>query len=231
MKKMLPSALILLAGTTGALAAPRESVTFTNVTTNGLLNEAPNVVLNTTFNGSDGAGAYNARYLTINGSSTRIATGHAHNNSAIMITPPGGQPFIARPSSSTSTTAGPTIATDAGAYVIPVSSFTTAGQWSFRFFELSDQLRTTSGTAPNNLPDATWDSITFTLDDSAPPTGANPGPGQNFSFTFVDVDGTSTAPMTFTFSAAPGDLVPIVRFSAAGTARSAAAPPAPRPTR
>jgi hypothetical protein len=218
----LAVALLAVAGSSVALAGPRESVTFTGVNSNGRIGEAANVVLNATFNGSDGGGAYTAQHLTLSGSTTKIFSSHAHAGSAIQVTPPGGQPFIIRPvgQSLTSTTVPVQQFIPAGAFAIPVSSFTTAGNWEFRFFEMSDEGRTTTGTAQGNALDASWDTITFTLDDAPAPTGANPGPGQNYTFTFVDVDGTSTAPATFTFSAPAGDLVPLVRFSMAGTARS-----------
>ena len=221
----LTLALAAVAGTQLALAGPRESVTFTNVDSNGRNLEAANALRSTTFLGSDGSGAYVARHLTLAGSTTKVFATHAHAGSAIQVTPPGGLPFIIRPvgQSLTSTTVANQQFIGAGAYAIPVSGLTTAGQWEFRFFEMSDEGRTTTGTAQGNALDARWDTITFTLDDAPAPTGAVPGPGQNYSFSFVEVDGSSTAPNTFTFSAPAGDLVPLVRFSMAGTARSVSA--------
>jgi hypothetical protein len=72
-----------------------------------------------------------------------------------------------------------------------------------------------------NEVDARWDTITFALDDGAPPTGANPGPQQNITLTNVNVDGTATAPATRTFTVAAGDTVRNIRLSAVGTGRTA----------
>ena len=211
MKNTKTLALLAVAGLATSLsAAPRESVTFTAVSSQGLINDADTTTLTATFTGSDGAGAYNATYLTVSGSITELIDITAQSEAAILITPPSGQPFICRP---ITTSATGTATIPAGAFVIPVGSFTTAGVWSFKFFELFNDTTTTI--------DARWDTITFTLDDGAPPTGANPGPQQNFTLTNIDVDGPATAPATRTFTAAAGDTIGLVRLSAVGTGRTA----------
>jgi len=210
MKNSKRLALIAIAGLATSLsAAPRESVTFTTVPSQGLINDPDTTTLTATFAGSDGAGAYNATYLTVSGSITKLIDATQHSEAAILITPPSGQPFICRP---ITTNVPGTETIPSGAFVIPVGSFTTAGEWSFRFFELFNGMTTTI--------DARWDTITFTLDDGAPPTGANPGPQQNFTLANVDVDGPATAPATRTFAAAAGDTVRLVRLSAVGTGRT-----------
>jgi hypothetical protein len=212
MKKLNLSAVAvsLLAGSTVALGAPRESVTFTAVSSNGRINDAANTVLTHTFTGTDAGGAYNAVYLTVSGSHTEVNTATLQSEAAILITPPSGQPFICRPIT-TSVTGTENI--PAGAFVIPVSTFTTAGQWNFRFFETFDDGATTSI-------DGTWDTITFTLEDAAHPTGANPGAGFNQTLTNVTVDGTQTAPTTVTFTAPAGAPAGLIRLSGVGTGRT-----------
>ncbi|HZW07845.1 MAG TPA: hypothetical protein VFF65_12045, partial [Phycisphaerales bacterium] len=61
MKKTQVLALLALAGASTAFAAPRESVTFNAVESNGL--QGAGATMTTTFAGSDGGGAYNATYL------------------------------------------------------------------------------------------------------------------------------------------------------------------------
>jgi hypothetical protein len=210
-KILYVNALMALAGGSVALAAPRESVTFTAVPSNGLIGSAANTNQTTTFAGSDAGGAYSAQFLTLSGSVTEVNAATLQSEAAILITPPGGTPFIARPIT-TSVTGTETI--PAGAFVIPVGSFTTAGEWNFRFFELFDDGGTTGV-------DATWDTITLTLDDGAPVTGSVPGPAQNFNLTNVVVDGTQAAPTTITFTAAAGDTVGLVQLSGVGTGQTA----------
>jgi len=203
--------LIAVAGLATSLsAAPRESVTFTMVPSQGLISDADTTTLTATFAGGDGAGAYNATYLTVSGSITKLIDATQHSEAAILITPPSGEPFICRPMTTSGVGSG-TIAP--GSYVIPVGSFATGGEWSFRFFELQNDL--------GNAVDARWNTITFALDDGAPPTGANPGPQQNITLANVNVDGTATAPATRTFTVAAGDTVRNIRFSAVGTGRTA----------
>ena len=213
MKKTLSVvALVAVAGcAVSAYAAPRESVTFTAVDSNGRINDAANQSRTATFAGSDGGGAYVARFLTVSGSHREINTATIQSEAAILITPPSGQPFICRPII-TGVTGTATI--PAGAFVIPVSTFTTAGEWTFRFFELFDDGATTSV-------DGVWDTITFTLDDAAPVTGANPGPNQNITLTNLDVDGSDVAPTTTSFTVSGANQTGVVRISAVGTGRTA----------
>jgi hypothetical protein len=210
MKTRLALTLALVAGTTAAMAAPRESVTFTSVTGNGRLATPFNTTVTHTFAGSDGGGAYNATHLTIAGA----LTSGFPTEAAILITPPGGAPFIARPV----VPSGATV--PAGAFVVPVSSFTTAGEWSFTFFELFDDGFTSTGTATGNTVDVTWSTITFTLDDGPAPTGYLPGSVENVTLSNVDVDGLVATPLTRTFDIASTTPVSIIRLSGVGTARS-----------
>ena len=205
---MYMAALVALAGGSVALAAPRESVTFLAVPSDGRIGDAANTILTTTFNGSDAGGAYTARFLTLSGAQTEVNTSTLQSEAAILITPPGGTPFIARP---IVTSVMGTEIIPAGSFVIPVGSFTTAGQWSFAFFELFDDAGL----------DANWDTITFTLDDAAPVTGAAPGALQNFNLADVVVDGPVGLPTTRTFTAAAGDTVGSIRFSGVGTGQTA----------
>jgi hypothetical protein len=220
-KTKMTLALAVVAGSSVALAAPRESVSLTGVQSNGRINTAFNEVRTHTFTGSDAGGPYTATYLTFSGQQTDLIGLHQHQESMVLITPPSGTPFVARPMTiSGSISAISTNPIPAGAFCVPVSSFGTAGTWTFRFFEGFDDGFTSTGTATGNLPDATWDKILITLNDDPAPTGSNPGSGPNYTFNFVDIDGVSSAPVTFTWTAAPGTSVGIMRMSGVATKRT-----------
>ncbi|HZW06374.1 MAG TPA: hypothetical protein VFF65_04555, partial [Phycisphaerales bacterium] len=196
MKKALIVALI--AGTASTVtAAPRESVTFTAVNSVGWTNNGANETRTVTFAGSDAGGAYTARYLTIAGTVSPIAAGTFTREAVIEITPPGGQTFIAAP---LNTFDSPTpVAIDAGRYVVPIGTFTTAGVWTFRFSELYDDDAVG--------PDQVWDTITFTLDDAPPPATVVPSPGVTVPFTDVNSDGALGAGNVVTTNVvAPGNI-------------------------
>jgi hypothetical protein len=211
--------LLALAGTaTTLLAAPRESVTFNSVPSNGLANnDTLNTILTHTFAGADAGGPYAATHLRISGTATENAALSATNlgHMAILITPPSGTPFIARPFGGVTTVTS----TVTDAIVIPVSALSTAGTWTFRFFEMFDD-----GTAATlaTVPDSTWLDVTITLDDGPAPTGVVSGGGPSVTLSNVDVDGIATAgavdtPITFP----SGTNVVAARISGVGTFRTA----------
>ncbi|MFN7375968.1 MAG: hypothetical protein ACK54T_07525, partial [bacterium] len=79
MKHSKALSLIAVAGLATSLsAAPRESVTFTMVPSQGLINDPDTTTLTATFAGGDGAGAYNATYLTVSGSITKLIDATQH---------------------------------------------------------------------------------------------------------------------------------------------------------
>jgi hypothetical protein len=184
--------LVALAGTTAAIAAPRESITFTGINSNGRLGSTDNAPAQTwAVTGSDAGGAYNARFLRVSGT---IQDGPAAANwsqeQQILVTPPTGTPFIV----SMFTGTGFTGTLSAVNNAIPVGAFTTAGNWTFQFHESFDDGLTTAGTATGNLVDAIWNTVTFTLDDAAPTI---PSVGvDGVTFNDVNVDGFVTSPAT-----------------------------------
>jgi hypothetical protein len=178
MTKMI-LAFVIAAGSVSAataLGAPREQVTFLSVPSSHALNDGANAVRTATFAGADGGGAYEARVLRFSGQWTRNGlTTSDPNDSMVLVTPPSGTPFIAVPApiDSPSNTAV-TVAIPADSFVIPVSAIATAGTWTFQFFQRHD----TAGADP----DATWDSISVTMDDAPAP--------------FTPLSGTAVASLT-----------------------------------
>lgn len=139
-----------------ALATPHENVTFTNVASEGHEGDAVNQVRDHTF-----TGGYAVGHVRVTATLTEIATATYASEAQISVTPPGGIPFLIAPFSDAGFT-GSISVTDRSVRVAPAVSLS-AGPWSFRFFETF--LDATTG------PDATWDSISLTLDDdvSLPP--------------------------------------------------------------
>ncbi|MDP1660286.1 MAG: GC-type dockerin domain-anchored protein [Phycisphaerales bacterium] len=214
MKKSQALALLALAGSSAAFAAPRESVTFNGVPSYARQGDAGNTTMTATFNGADGGGTYAASYLTIGGTLTRAVAGTYFTEASILVTPPSGTPFIVQPYNTTTAevAGGPVVLTgnvQAGRYTIPVSAITTAGTWSFQFFERWDDV------AAGN--DATWDSVTITLEDGTPPAATPIGPvGQTYND--VVISGLTAAPgFDQSFTVPAGTMVAGVRLRAQGT--------------
>jgi hypothetical protein len=160
MKKAMMIALVSGAAAT-SLAAPQESVTFTSVESRNHIGSATNVTRTASF-----TGAYTVQKLTIAGVLTDTpGTGTYSRESSILVTPPGGgAPFIIQPYGGDDTQLGQAV--PAGSFAIPVTPVAATGNWSFQFFDYWDD---TADDAPN----ATWSTVTITLDDAAP---ANPAP-------------------------------------------------------
>ena len=186
------AALLALAGTTAAMAAPRETTTFTNINSNGLIGNVANApVENWAVAGTDGGGAYNAQFLSVVGTlADGPATANWSQEQQILVTPPVGQAFIV--SMFTGTTFTGTVSGANAA--IPVGTITTAGNWTFAFHESFDDGNVTAGTAIGNAVDAIWNTVTFTLDDAAPAIPAVGSAG--VTYTNVDSDGSVTVPAT-----------------------------------
>ena len=166
--------VVLLAGTTAAaFAAPQESVTWTNVESRNLINTPTNDTRVATF-----TGAYTVQKLTITGTLTDTAgTGTYSRESSILVTPPGGgAPFIIQPYGGDDTELGSPV--PAGSFSIPVTPVAASGNWTFQFFDYWDD-------TVDDAPNATWSSVTVTLDDAAP---TNPAPyNPTVSKTYTDV--------------------------------------------
>ncbi|MGH7131541.1 MAG: GC-type dockerin domain-anchored protein [Phycisphaerales bacterium] len=195
---MAATALALSAGT--VLGAPRESVTFNGVPSFDLFGNAGNSTQLHTFAGSDGGGSYTATYLTVSGAISGAAGVTFSREACIFVTPPGGgTPFIIQPYNGAATWTG-ALATTAGRYAVPVGAFTTAGEWSFQFFE---QFNDVAGN------DCMWDTVTLTLEDGAIPTAPAGNPlldVQSQTWAGVDSDGVAATPgstRTIAFNAGP----------------------------
>ncbi len=162
---MKKSAMIVAAaGLASALqAAPLESITFTNVPSIGRQGNALNEIRTWT-----PTAAGNVAKITVTGNLQRNAVNNITNTwssqAMILVTPPGGAPqFIIQPFTSTANMAAPAGQNvPAGSFTVPVGPAiaANAGEWSFRFFESSWE-----GLAAS-VPDATWTTLTLTMDDA-----------------------------------------------------------------
>lgn len=165
-------AIISLANlTTRAWAAPQESITFTSVSSDGLLGATVNTTASTNF-----AGGYTAYKVRITAQITEVNTNDFGSEGRIYVTPPVGQGFVIQPFTTTSYVGSLfTTANGAGAAAgpavecvmnLPAGGIPAAGTWSFRFYESSDDAGV----------DKTWDSLTIQLDDAAPVISSLSGP-------------------------------------------------------
>ncbi|MBY0307920.1 MAG: hypothetical protein K2Q09_04180, partial [Phycisphaerales bacterium] len=170
----------LVAGTCScAVAAPQESVSFTSVASRNLMNAPGNEVRTATF-----TGAYTVQQLTVSGLLTDPAgTGTYTRESAILVTPPSGSPFIIQPYGGDDTQLGQPV--PAGSFSFPITPVAAAGNWSFQFFEYWDD---TADDAPN----AVWSNVTITLDDAPPAVPAPYNPSVSRTLTNVAVTATPT---------------------------------------
>ncbi len=200
MKRAMCMSIVLAAGSTVALGAPREQIEFTNVNSNNRINATltPAGAVAPVVNEVRAAtvvGGYPVGQLTIDGEISRsLADGLASwfGEACILVTPPGGaRPFVVQPI--VVADPGATVATGtipAGAFAIPVTTIAdAAGEWSFQFFETFDdnESNTAAGGAVANgtfttATDATWTRIRFTLDDAAPAPFTPPLPPGATSF-------------------------------------------------
>jgi hypothetical protein len=124
-------------------AQVQESVTYTNVDSNGPVNHAVNEVR--TYSAS---GGYTMRSMRIAGTLTRINSASFAREALIRITAPNGVFTDFQMFTQTSFT---TLTGEGRVYTVP---FNPAGNWTFRFYESFDDGGTSSV-------DARWDSITF----------------------------------------------------------------------
>lgn len=152
----------LTAGSLVCLAAPRESVMFSDAISNGPLGSSANDVRTANF-----AGGYSVGRVLVSGTLTEINTATFAGEAQIQVTAPSGEQFILDPFGTAGGFTG-TITINPSPYVftlsVPVAE--AAGQWTFRFYETNDD----GGTAS---PDASW-NITITLDDQLPTPPAPP---------------------------------------------------------
>ncbi len=162
MKAMSIQALAVLGvASMHALAAPRESVTYTNVLSESFLDDAPNQVRTHVF-----TGGYQVGRLRVTGTLTAIADTTWAEDSRVRITAPNGVASVLMPLSQGAFT-GSLSVTDAVFRIDQVIA-TSTGSWNFRFFE---NVVDVEGVGP----DANWETFTLTLDDDiSPPPGDLP---------------------------------------------------------
>jgi hypothetical protein len=174
-RSIIPALRIAIAAssaiTASALArSPRESVTFTGVNSDGLLNSPANGIRTNTF-----VGGYPLGRVTFSGTLTSINPHTWRSDSCILITLPGGATATYQPFTSgttfTSLTFSGSLYVNAGADPV--------GLWNFRFYENFDD-------GGPGVVDAQW-TVTVTLTDDAPPApssnnlGTMLTPGQTVS--------------------------------------------------
>jgi hypothetical protein len=137
------SSIAVAALMASAGAQVRESVTYTNVNSNGPVGNAVNDVR--TYSAS---GGYTMPSMRIAGTLTRINSASYASEARIRITAPNGAFTDFQMFTQTSFT---TLTGEGRVYTVP---FNPAGNWTFRFYESFDDGGTSSV-------DARWDSITF----------------------------------------------------------------------
>jgi len=137
------SGIALAALMASAGAQVRESVTYTNVNSDGLNGNAVNEVRI-----YSASGGYTMRSMRIAGTLTRINSASFAREALIRITAPNGVFTDFQMFTQTSFT---TLTGEGRVYTVP---FDPAGNWTFRFYESFDD------GGPGNV-DARWDSITF----------------------------------------------------------------------
>ena len=182
--KAITLALLTAAGSCTALAAPRETVTFTDVpsiTHQGLVDNATRSQAFT--------GTYTTSHLTVSGTIVGRRGATYANEASIMVTPPGvgSVPFVISPFTVQTYTSP--LSTPTGSLAIPVSGLTTAGTWGFEFFEMYDDASLPTGTF-TDARDTTWQTVTVTLNDGAVPALPPGGGGPSVTFSGVLSDGT-----------------------------------------
>jgi hypothetical protein len=138
-------------------ASPRESVTFSGVASRERVNDPANEVRTHTF-----SGGYPVGRLRVNATLTRVQPSSLASESRVRVITPLGRAITLQPFVASSYT---TITTDPEhVLILQPAEADPAGVWTFQFYESRNDA---AGA------DATWDSITITLDDDPPP----PPPG------------------------------------------------------
>jgi hypothetical protein len=157
MKTSAVFSLALLAGSTVALGAPRES--FNVVTINGgpLVGTADagagNTVVTVPVLGSDGGGAYTARSVRVNGAVSAWLAATYGAESHILVTSPSGAEVVFQPSGLFGNHPANNFAFD---QTLSLTTATTAGNWTVEIYEDFDDAGD----------DTSYGSLTMTLNDS-----------------------------------------------------------------
>jgi hypothetical protein len=133
-----------------ALGSPRDSVTWTNVVSDGAINAPTNSVRTVGFNGG-----YTANKVRVSGT-LRSGGGFSWAwDARLLVTTPWGETFSIQPFTQEGEF---TVVSTAGDVVVDVPAPGAAGGlWTVRFYEYYD----------DDGVDASWDTVTVTLDDEA----------------------------------------------------------------
>jgi hypothetical protein len=148
MRVLAPAAIVLCAAATTAFAAPRETISFTNVNSDGEYLDATNTVLSQSV-----VGGYSVGRMHFSGTLVSVSPVTWESDSIFEVIPPVGESFFIQPSFFDDTFSSTTF-TDLE-LVLDESIPEAAGIWTVRFFELWDD----SGI------DAMWTDWQLTLDD------------------------------------------------------------------
>jgi hypothetical protein len=173
---MKPSTLLgvlfALAMAGGALATPRETVTFTSVPSDGILGDPVNAVRTNTF-----SGGYTLGRVDFSGTLTSVQSRTWRTDSRVLVTAPGGQSATIQPFTSGSTYATLNFS---GSLFMPAG--TGFGLWTFRFYEEVDD-------GGPGVVDATM-TLTVTLTDEPP------APPASVDLGVIATPGTTVTPVS-----------------------------------
>ena len=133
-----------------ALAAPRDTGTFTNVNSDGAATGSPG-------SGSlSVTGTYDVQYITLSGTLAEVNAGTFASEAVVRVFAPGGDLVAVLQPFKTAGTGGPYPVSN---YVYKLQTPVPAnGNWSFTFNELYDDTGV----------DARWNTVTISLDDGPP---------------------------------------------------------------
>ncbi len=202
MKKLFALSLFAAAGTSVAVAAPREFAEFTGVNSNDRIGATVNETRTFT-----ATGGYAVGFIAVEGEISRdsVLNGSWFGEACVLVTPPGGgAPFVVQSIAVADPGVGVnTGAILAGSFTVPIAPIAdAAGEWTFQFFEMWDDVAATaSATTANSsaFVDATWTRIRFTLDDGAvpyTPPAQLPGTVVFHTQDFTNVDSDNGAILT-----------------------------------
>ncbi len=137
-----------------AVGAPRESVTYQNISSAGVLQSSANVVRQHTF-----AGGYVGGRVRVSGTLTEVNTSSYASDARVRVTTSAGASAIVQPFAQQSFSGSIGVAPGFSVPIIPPDP-NAAGIWEFRFFEdIQDSV--------DNTADSRWAFVSFTLDDEA----------------------------------------------------------------
>jgi hypothetical protein len=177
--------VLLLSAAGVANASPRETLTFSNVASDGEEGGASNVVLTSLV-----TGGYGVTKVRVSATLNAVNPGTYGTEAMLKITPPGGTPFYIQLSAVDAPYTTLTY-TNVDVY-LPSPVAEAAGTWEVRFFELYD----------DGGVDANWSNLSITLDDQAPGYFEVTDAGNSLETAAIP---TGTGPMTTITGTMNGD--------------------------